>query len=129
MASDYIQAKASRDLQKQLGESEFPFKKVKNMVEATVDDMKGELRALTDKIMKVERKAAPEYVANRNTRQLHKALSSYADAGPESAPICGFAFAKPGTFTSCESTVPAYTTWKKVCSTCLPALRASLKGY
>jgi len=82
---------------------------------------------LTDKIMKVERKAAPEYVVNRNTRKLHKILSSYADAGSEALTYCGFAFAKPGAATRFETEIPVNTKWEEVCSTCLPDLRASLK--
>ena len=41
MASGYIQAKASRNQQRQPGKMEFPFKNIKTMIEATVDDMKG----------------------------------------------------------------------------------------
>ena len=82
---------------------------------------------MSDKIMKVERKAAPEYVANRNTKKCHRIWSSYADAGSEALTYCGFAFAKPGAATRFETEIPADTKWEEVCSTCLPELRASLK--
>ena len=126
MASDYVQAKAARENLKQAGKFDTSLKKIKNVVETTVQDMRDELRALNDKISPVESRAIPDYVINRNTRKVHRILSSYADAGQEAISNCGFAYAKPGTSTKFVSEIPEGTTRDEVCSTCLPEVRARL---
>ena len=92
-----------------------------------MSEMKAELQTLNDKILKVERKAAPYFVINRNTNKLHRTFSSYADAGSEAVAMRGFAYAKAGAATIFESIVPPDTKWEEVCSTCLPEVRARLK--
>ena len=127
MASDFVQAKAARDHHKQSGRVDGSIKRIKDAVENNVQDMRKEMKALNDKIATVERKAAPDYVMNRNTKKLHRFLSSYADAGPEAMAYCGFAYAKSGASTRFESDIPADTKYEDVCATCLPELRARLK--
>ena len=90
-------------------------------------EMKQGIQRLNEKILKVERRAAPEYVINRSTRKFHRILSAYADAGSGAVAVCGFAYAKPGAVTRFESEVPADIKWEEVCGNCLPDLRASLK--
>ena len=90
-------------------------------------EMKAELQTPTDKICKFERKAAPVYVLNSNTKEIHRILSSYADAGSEAIAVCGFAYARPGALTRFESVIPHEAKWEDVCSTCLPEVRARLK--
>ena len=81
-----------------------------------------------DKINHVQRKATPEHVINRNTKKLHRVLSSYADVGSVALAFCGFAFAKPGASTRFETDILEETKWQEVCATCLPELRARLKA-
>ena len=126
-ASDYIQAKKSRENAKQPINTDNALKKIRSVVESTLGETKAEIQTLNDKILKVERKAAPDFVINRNTKKLHRVLSSYADAGSETVAMCGFAYAKPGAATRCDSIVPPDTKWEEVCSTCLPEVRARLK--
>ena len=117
MASGFVQAKTAREQHKQSGRVDAPLKKSRNVVEATVQDMRNEIKALNDKIVTVERKAVPGFVINRNTKDFHKTLSNYADAGPEALARCVFAYATPRASTRFESEVPADTKWREVCST------------
>ena len=128
MASDYVQAKAARENLKQAGNIDTSLKKIKNVVEATVQHLRDEIKALNNKSLAVERRAVPGYVINRSTNHVHRILSSYADAGHAALANCGSARAKPGTSTKFVSEVPEGTTWEEVCSTCLPEVRARLKG-
>ena len=128
MASDYVQAKAAREAHRHHSTVDASVKKIRDVVETTVKGMQAELQTLQDKLMIVERKAAPDYVINRNTGKWHRVLASYADAGTEAIAYCGFAFAKASCSTRFESSVPADIGWKFICSTCLPELRAARKG-
>ena len=127
MASDFIKAEAASESLKQAGKVDTTLKNINNVVETTVQDMRHDLRALNDKISPVESRATPDDVINRNTRKIHRILSSYADAGQEAIANCGFAYAKPGDSTKFVSEIPEGTTWDEVCSTCLPEVRARLR--
>ena len=127
MASDYIHAKKSREDAKQPIKKDIALKKIRSVVETTLGEMKAELHTLNDKICKIERKAAPDYVINRNTKKIHRILSSYADAGSEAIAVCGFAYARPGALTRFDSVIPHDAKWEDICSTCLPEVRARLK--
>ena len=127
MASGYMQARAARERRLKAGTVVPSLRKMNEVLESTVQDMRDELTNLNEKIESVERKTTPEYVINRNTKKLHRALSSYADAGSAAMAFCGFAFAKPGASTRFETVIPEDTKWQEVCATCLPEDRARLK--
>ena len=126
VASDSAQAKAARENMKQAGRLDTSVKKIKSVVETTVQSMQNDIEALNDKILVVEKRAIPEYVANRNARKTHIILSAYSDAGQEALANCGFAYAKPGACTKFISDIPDDATWDEICSTCLPEVRARL---
>ena len=111
MASDFVQAKAARENMKQAGRFDASIKNIKTVVETTVQRMQDEIKALNDKILVVEKRAIPEYVANRNTRKTHRILSAFSDAGQEALANCGFAYAKPGACTKFISDIPDDATW------------------
>ena len=72
MDLDYVQAKAARENLKQAGKFDTSLKNIKNVVETMVQDMRDELRALTDNITSAGSRAIPDYVISRNTRKIHR---------------------------------------------------------
>ena len=87
--------------------------------------MQKDLDSLTSKIRDVERQAVPDYVVNRNTGRWHRILASYANAGSEAIAFCGYKFGKSGASTRFEKDIPEDLSWKDICGTCLPEVRAA----
>ena len=115
MASDYVQGKAARENLKQAGQIDTFLKETKHVVETTVQDMRDEIRTLSDEILSVERqrRARPVHAISRHNTHIHRILSPYADAGQEALANCGFAYAQPGASTKSVSEMPEGTTWEK----------------
>ena len=111
MASGFVQAKAARENLKQAGRFDTSLYKIKTVVETTVQGMQDEIKALIAKVLLVEKRAIPDYVANRNTRNIHRILSAYSDAGQEALANCGFVYAKPGACTKFISVALDDVTW------------------
>ena len=101
------------------------FNKLKAMVNDSATVMQKDLDALTCKIRDVERQAVPDYVVNRNTGRWHRILASYANAGSEAIAFCGYKFGKAGAATRFEKDMPEDLSWKDICGTCLPEVRAA----
>ena len=133
IAADYRLAMSSREplakaLAIMIANRDTSTNKIKAFVEKKAAGLRQEMKTVSEKLANVDAKASPSYVFNRKTKKLHRILASFADAGPDAMTNCGFYFARPGAQTSFHPTAPVDTKWEEVCSTCLPALRATLKG-
>ena len=98
--------------------------KLQEVMDFVTKTYEHQLKELQDKITENEKKNIPRhFVQNRKSGKTHRALTYYADVGPEALAYCGYKYGRSSVrlFTTLEG-IP----YKLMCSTCLKEQRDAI---
>ena len=99
-------------------------KAIAEMMAKICEEKLNELKAL---IAHVEQQSRPrEYVVNRRTLKVHRALTYFAETGHEAIAYCGWPYGKGQARLMTELDTPP-SEWRRICTTCMKEESEKLK--